>query len=248
MLPNVSLCEDEHHVHFNKFWEPLCFKAEEGESTVQLVKVGSPTANDFETSTDGSTWNIYTWDSNSGATITLANAGDKVYFRNTSEETKHLNKDYRNYYKFKLGGRIAASGDITSLLRKSGKVDTIPCGNCYISMFQNCTSLAAAPELPATTLTRSCYHSMFYSCTSLTTAPELPATTLTQQCYTNMFYGCSKLNYIKCLATDISASSCLSNWVNGVSSAGTFVCAEGMTYVYPSDNNGIPQGWTVQEV
>jgi hypothetical protein len=42
---------------------------------------------------------------------------------------------------------------------------------CYSSMFKDCTSLIAAPELPATTLMAWCYSDMFSGCTSLTTAP-----------------------------------------------------------------------------
>ena len=66
-------------------------------------------------------------------------------------------------------------------------------GNCYYQMFQNCTALTAAPELPATTLAQSCYNTMFYGCTSLTAAPELPATTLANSCYYQMFYNCTAL-------------------------------------------------------
>jgi len=36
-----------------------------------------------------------------------------------------------------------------------------------------------------------CYNSMFEDCTSLTTAPELPATTLANYCYQYMFNGCT---------------------------------------------------------
>lgn len=60
-------------------------------------------------------------------------------------------------------------------------------------MFYGCTSLATAPELPATTLAQDCYHSMFNGCTSLTTAPSLPATTLDYSCYTSMFQNCTSL-------------------------------------------------------
>jgi hypothetical protein len=85
---------------------------------------------------------------------------------------------------------------------------------------------------------------MFNGCTRLTTAPELPATTLESYCYSNMFYGCSKLNYIKMLATDISASNCLNSWVYRVSSSGTFVKNLDMNSL-PTGVNGIPSGWTV---
>jgi hypothetical protein len=85
---------------------------------------------------------------------------------------------------------------------------------------------------------------MFNGCTSLTTAPELPATTLADYCYIYMFRGCSKLNYIKMLATNISISGCLTNWVSNVSSTGTFVKNPAMTSL-PTGKSGIPSGWTV---
>lgn len=64
-------------------------------------------------------------------------------------------------------------------------------------MFQYCTLLTTAPELPATTLANYCYYYMFRDCHELTAAPELPATTLASSCYNSMFYGCWKLAYVK---------------------------------------------------
>ena len=117
---------------------------------------------------------------------------------------------------------------------------------CYEKMFYGCTSLTTAPkELPATTLANSCYLYMFGSCKNLTTAPELPATTLAYGCYYQMFSGCTGLNYIKCLATDISASYCTSNWLRGVASTGTFVKNPNMTS-WTTGNSGIPDNWTIE--
>ena len=113
-------------------------------------------------------------------------------------------------------------------------------------MFQSCTSLTTAPELPATTLATYCYYQMFYGCTSLTTAPTLPATTLAESCYNSMFLDCTSLNYIKCLATDISASNCTGGWVDGVASTGTFVKNPNMAS-WTTGAKGIPTGWTVQD-
>lgn len=48
-------------------------------------------------------------------------------------------------------------------------------------MFNECSSLTEAPELPATTLAGSCYNSMFDGCTSLIKAPKLPAKTATHR-------------------------------------------------------------------
>ena len=65
--------------------------------------------------------------------------------------------------------------------------------NCYYSMFEGCTGLTTAPALPATVLAKSCYAQMFYGCTSLKSAPALPATELAENCYQSMFYGCKSL-------------------------------------------------------
>lgn len=64
---------------------------------------------------------------------------------------------------------------------------------CYMQMFEGCTSLTEAPELPATSLANECYERMFYGCTSLKEASELPATKLAKQCYAYMFCGCTSL-------------------------------------------------------
>lgn len=118
--------------------------------------------------------------------------------------------------------------------------------SCYYGMFKGCTSLTIAPELLATSLANSCYQQMFVGCTSLTTAPELPATTLVEYCYCNMFSRCTSLSSITCLATNISASSCTSDWVQNVAASGTFTKAASMSS-WTTGNNGIPNGWTVQD-
>lgn len=81
---------------------------------------------------------------------------------------------------------------------------------CFRNMFQGCTALERAPELPATTLASYCYESMFSGCTSLTLAPALPATSLALGCYGGMFFGCSSLQNPPALsATTLAESSCM---------------------------------------
>lgn len=75
---------------------------------------------------------------------------------------------------------------------------------CYRAMFDYCTSLTTAPELPATTLATYCYQLMFSSCVSLTTAPELPATTLAKRCYDSMFSECTSLTTAVLPATNFT--------------------------------------------
>jgi hypothetical protein len=118
---------------------------------------------------------------------------------------------------------------------------------CYERMFSDCISLATAPELPAKTLGDYCYNMMFQGCTSLTVAPTLPATVLCRSCYRDMFYGCTNLNYIKMLAIDVSATDCLYYWVSGVSSSGTFVKNKDAKWYNIYGHSGIPNGWTTQK-
>ena len=93
--------------------------------------------------------------------------------------------------------------------------------SCYSNMFQNCTSLGTAPELPATTLANDCYSNMFYGCTSLTSVPSLPATTLALGCYYCMFCNCTSLATTPELPATTLADSCYSNMFNGCTSLTT---------------------------
>ena len=74
-------------------------------------------------------------------------------------------------------------------------------------MFEGCTSLTQAPELPATDLEESCYQSMFQVCANLAEAPELPATTLAERCHYATFSGCTKLRE----TPDLSAAELVSD-------------------------------------
>jgi len=86
---------------------------------------------------------------------------------------------------------------------------TNPTYQCYWGMFENCTSLNTAPNLPAETLVGDeCYHSMFAGCTSLKYAPTISATVLTKGCYWCMFDGCSKLETAPALPVETLAELC----------------------------------------
>ena len=80
--------------------------------------------------------------------------------------------------------------------------------SCYRQMFEGCTSVEQAPDLPATALKESCYQSMFTGCTALTKAPNLPATKLQKYCYFSMFSGCTALTQAPTLAATELQNSC----------------------------------------
>lgn len=173
----------------------LTFTAEEAGSTLSLSWAS---ASDVQTSTDhGTTWSAYA----RGTTITLANVGDSVSFKgrgfvaNNSANVNHV----------KMTGKIAASGSVTSLIDENGGDPNVTLPNdCFAHMFQDCTSLTQAPELPATTLDVACYHSMFEGCTglSLTTTKDadhtlawsVPDTTADLNWNLNMFAGCPNVD------------------------------------------------------
>ena len=105
---------------------------------------------------------------------------------------------------------------------------------CYREMFDGCTELETAPNLPATTLAPYCYRYMFNSCKKLRDvqkvlpamiladhcyswmfagcdelekAPELPASDLVYGCYQHMFSYSKKLRYVKCMVNNSINSS-----------------------------------------
>ena len=58
-----------------------------------------------------------------------------------------------------MTGKIAASGNINTLLKADGSVLDLTGRNyCYTKLFYDCTSLTQAPALPATTLANYCYN------------------------------------------------------------------------------------------
>ena len=88
---------------------------------------------------------------------------------------------------------VACTGDIRTLLDWDNYTTVNTENAMFIELFENCSVLTSAPELPATSLADNCYYCMFSGCTNLKSAPKLPAPTLTKCCYTYMFSGCTNL-------------------------------------------------------
>ena len=88
---------------------------------------------------------------------------------------------------------VACTGDIRTLVDYKNYANAKTEQARFCCLFQDCSLLTSAPDLPATTLTVNCYHSMFKGCERLTGAPDLPATNLAEYCYISMFEGCTSL-------------------------------------------------------
>ena len=189
---------------------PFPFKPD-GESYLTLSSRNSfilemPGTNDgtLEYFASDGTWAV--WDGMS-AISAIANGGAYViYLRGTGNTVITNNASW-----YLEGSDISCIGNIENLLDyatvASGE-HPIMADYCYGSMFEDCTGLIQAPELPATTLVYGCYYEMFRGCTNLTQAPKLPATTLATSCYCSMFSGCTSLTKVPELPVTTLADSC----------------------------------------
>ena len=212
--------------------EYLCLQStSSAPATVELKKIKphvTPVILEYSTD-EGNSWTTVDFSvANTTGVITLANPGDKVYFRNPSDTPTGFSKfwderdrDYgSNSYQFVMKeGQIVVSGDVMSLIGTC-YTDEIPGESCFSNLFAGCTALTSAGDLklPATTLTKNCYERMFDGCTSLTAAPELPATVMEIGCYYAMFYGCTSLTAAPKLPATVMKIDCYYAMFSGCSS------------------------------
>lgn len=174
-----------------------------GVSTISMQKVGEAPDVNVEYSLDnGLNWNEFVI----GDTVISLDVDESVKLRGFNSNFATSTTDYNN---FVMTGRISASGDITSLLNGEGGDVELTEPFVFASLFINCASLVAAPNLPSTILSDYCYYSMFYNCTNLTEGPTvLPAKTLTNYCYCNMLRNTGIVNPPVIMATSYAFECC----------------------------------------
>ena len=197
----------------------LTFTAEEDSSTFALARFNSDNSGDdigedvdVQYSVDGGrTWKKL---SASAPTVVLPKKGDKAMLRGYNP--RDFSFDY-DYYTFVMSGSIAASGSVTSLLDGKGERKSVP-QNGFFKLFEGCTALTQAPELPATELGPGCYTGMFSGCTRLTQAPALPAMVAPGECYFYMFDGCTSLKQAPALPATKLEVMCYASMFYGCTS------------------------------
>lgn len=86
---------------------------------------------------------------------------------------------------------------------------------------------------------------MFDGCTNLVNAPELPATTLKDYCYQLMFRSCKNIKSIKCRAK-VKAEEATRYWLNDIKTSGTLYGHS--EYGWSSGASGIPNTWAFEEL
>ena len=147
---------------------------------------------------------------------------------------------------------VACTGDIRTLLDWSNYTTVNTANAMFNYLFENCSVLTSAPELPATILTECCYQGMFKGCTNLTVAPELPATTLAVGCYNEMFEGCTKLSSVTMLASSKEITSkyyCVTTWLNNAGTdpgiTRTLKIQDKAAYDELVSKNYLPANWQI---
>ena len=221
----VASTQSENHVYYSsEIDNSLCFTAMENNASVQMGLYGSEYDIDgwqaksfYYKKNDDVAWTAWEFNTNASSEIPL-NKGEKLYVMSDSYNSCAVYdenaEDYKYYYFTINKGKISASGNIMSLLNFTPVLPNY----AFYNLFQNCTSLVSAPELPATTLAEGCYNYMFYGCTSLTQAPELQATTLAPSCYAGMFGACSSLTPAPELPATTLVDHCYDSMFQGCTS------------------------------
>ena len=122
---------------------------------------------------------------------------------------------------------------------------------CYSEMFAGCRNvrdMGDLNELPALTAVRACYAGMFQGCHQIPYGPDIKAQYTEPNCFDKMFYECLMLNRISCLVTDTVDNRCNGWKYECGGSSGTFFKAAGFNGWPLDSENGVPVGWTVQDV
>lgn len=188
----------------------LNFVGKTGDFTLKATNKGWDGT--LEWSTDHSIWTTL------AGTEAMQSVGRVLYLRGKGN-TKFSSP---NTVKWQLSEKADCIGNIQTLMDWENPPTSISTRLCYQSMFDDCTNLTSAPDLPAITLEHGCYKYMFSGCTSLTSAPELPATKLAARCYESMFRTCTSLETAPALPATTLAEGCYESmfqWCTSLTSA-----------------------------
>ena len=223
---------------------PLTFKCLTG-GDLSIKNANKSYDRNFEYSLNGGAWTSFDLPKNTASKlIATLSPNDTISFRRDNENfadaqfisDSNLTFDiYGNLLSLQYGSAFNGQTELRNTSKKA-----------FGGIFQEMNVVDASKlMLTASTLSNNCYSSMFRNCNSLLAAPELPAKTLVSGCYSWMFTNCSQLSYVKCLATSGIVYNNIASWLDHVSNTGTFVKASGVTW--HSGQSGIPNGWTVIE-
>lgn len=198
ILPNVSLCEREDKLHYNKkphdySQDYLTLECITAGDLILIAKDSSAVKTIYYSINEGNTWNSCTPQVLRPTTMTTLNIGDKVLLKGyNSRYTSEQSSSYNTTLIFQ--GTAKVYGNIMSLVYGDNFIGKNSFSNEYVfsGFFSGGIVSAENLILPATQLTTGCYSGLL-SNSKITIAPKLPATTLAERCYDSMFQGCTNL-------------------------------------------------------
>lgn len=177
--------------------------------TFKMTTEGDYNIDKLEYSLDGNKWSAV--EKNKEVEFGGAKGSLRLRGKNLNGTASSSVYNYSNITFTHSDVKVACTGDIRTLLDWE-YYKTVDTQNArFYNLFDHCTALTSAPELPAENLANYCYKSMFYGCSSLKTAPKLPAKTMASECYTHMFNGCSSLKKAPELPAETLADGCYSS-------------------------------------
>ena len=143
-----------------------------------------------------------------GTGVTFGGSNGNLRLRGTNLNGTSVTGQYSTITFTDSNVPVACTGDIRTLLDWDNYTTVNTENAMFIKLFENCSVLTSAPELPATSLAYNCYYCMFFGCTNLKSAPKLPAPTLTTCCYFAMFAMCTNLKTAPELPAEVLAHQC----------------------------------------
>lgn len=196
----------------------LTFTADEEQTFIMSAK-DSYEIPGLEYSVNNGTWKKVV----TGEAVTFGGSKGTLSLRgkNNLEGTSKQDSGYSQISFGKTDVNVVCKGDIRTLLDYTNYKDVATESARFRHLFEDCTQLTSAPDLPAETLAEACYSFMFEGCTSLKTAPKLSATTLAEDCYFRMFLGCTSLETAPTLSAKTLKTYCYSYMFAGCTSLKT---------------------------
>lgn len=127
------------------------------------------------------------WQPVTNSDISLSTPSNtKVYFRIISG--KDYPKIQGNSFRAK-NGSVRIGGDILTLLNQDPRPNQMGDG-AFQTLFNECSGIVDASQLKLPDyVTPRCYYRMFNNCTNLKSAPNLPATELEEECYRDFMFA-----------------------------------------------------------
>lgn len=227
--------------------QPLTFvnENEEGGTMLRLQRIGTAKEVELEASLNGGPWIVWEESGTDNHREIYLREGSYFRIRNTSSMRTRFSFGQNNRYHFDTGSNtLAVKGDIRSLLQRDNYRSVQLMDGDFHSLFMGC-GIASIPDILADEMAANCYNSMFKDCNLLHNV-KIGGKTAKAGSLASAFSGCTALERVEIELESVTNTS-LNGWLTNVAPAGVVVCPAELAL--PQDSpNGVPQGWTREDL